>query len=120
MLQTAKSMSRLADELAPIIGAVDAQKFATDLTTTVNNLAEISNSVNRMSKDEKLKNNLMQTIDNVNRALCNISTTLEVVNNTKDKANIKQVVEDTAATVHNLKKFSEKLNKRFLLFRLLF
>ena len=120
MLQTAKSMSRLADELAPIIGAVDAQKFASDLTTTVNNIAEISNSVNRMSKDEKLKNNLMQTIDNVNRALCNISTTLEVVNNTKDKANIKQVVEDTAATVHNLKKFSEKLNKRFLLFRLLF
>lgn len=120
MLQTAKSLSNLAQELTPIIGAVDAQKFAADLTTTVNNIAEISNSVNRMSKDEKLKNNLMQTIDNVNRALCNVSATLEVVNSTKDKANIKQVVEDTAATVSNLKKFSEKLNKRFLIFRLLF
>ena len=97
MLQTAKSLSRLADELTPIIGAVDAQKFASDLSTTVNNVAEISNSINRMSKDEKLKNNLMQTLDNV-----------------------KQVVEDTAVTVRNLRKFSEKLNKRFLLFRLLF
>ena len=120
MLQTAKSLSRLADELTPIIGAVDAQKFASDLSTTVNNVAEISNSINRMSKDEKLKNNLMQTLDNVNRALCNVSSTLEVINNTKDKANVKQVVEDTAVTVRNLRKFSEKLNKRFLLFRLLF
>ena len=120
MLQTAKSLNGLAKELTPIIGAVDAQKFAADLNVTMSNVAEISNSINRMSKDEKLKNNLMQTVDNVNRALCNISATLEVVNNTKDKANIKQVVEDTAATVHNLKTFSEKLNKRFLLFRLLF
>jgi ABC-type transporter Mla subunit MlaD len=119
MLQTAKSLSSLADELTPIIGAVDAQKFASDLSTTVNNVAEISNSINRMSKDEKLKNNLMQTLDNVNRALCNVSATLEVINNTKDKANVKQVVEDTAVTVRNLRKFSEKLNKRFLLFRLL-
>ncbi len=120
MLQTAKSLSKLADELTPIIGAVDAQKFASDLNVTVSNIAEISNSINRMSKDEKLKNNLIQTIDNVNRALCNISTTLEVVNNTKDKANIKQVVQDASVTVSNLRKFSEKLNKRFLLFRLLF
>ena len=120
MLQTAKSLNNLATELTPIIGAVDAQKFASDLSVTMSNVAEISNSVNRMSKDQKLKNNLLTTVDNVNKALCNISTTLEVINNTQDKANVKQVVEDTAATVHNLRTFSEKLNKRFLLFRLLF
>lgn len=120
MIQTAKSFNGLVKELTPIIGAVDAQKFAADLSVTMSNVAEISNSINRLSKDEKLKTNLMQTIDNVNRALCNVSATLEVVNNTKDKSNIKRVVEDTAVTVQNLRKFSEKLNKRFLLFRLLF
>lgn len=120
MLQTANSMNNLADKLTPILGSVDAQKFASDLNVTMSNVAEISNSVNRMSNDTKLKNNLLVTIDNVNRALCNISATLEVVNSTKDKANIKQVMEDTATTVHNLRTFSEKLNKRFLLFRLLF
>ena len=120
MIKAADSLSELAKELTPIIGAVDAKKFASDLSETMGNVAEITNSVNRMSKDDKLKKNLEQTLDNVNRALCNISATLEVVNSTKDKANIKQVVEDTAATVHNLKTFSEKLNKRFLLFRLLF
>lgn len=120
MLQTANSMNNLADKLTPILGSVDAQKFASDLNVTMSNVAEISNSVNRMSNDTKLKNNLLGTIDNVNRALCNISATLEVVNSTKDKANIKQVMEDTASTVHNLRTFSEKLNKRFLIFRLLF
>ena len=120
MIKAADSLSELAKELTPIIGAVDAQKFASDLSETMGNVAEITNSVNRMSKDDKLKKNLTQTLDNVNRALCNISATLEVVNSTKDKANIKQVFEDTATTVHNLKTFSEKLNKRFLLFRLLF
>lgn len=120
MIETTKSINGLAKELTPILGAVDAQKFASDLGVTMSNVAEISNSVNRLSKDEKLKNNLMQTIDNINKALCNVSTTLEVVNNTNDKANIKQVMSDTAVTVSNLKKFSEKLNKRFLIFRLLF
>ena len=37
-----------------------------------------------------------------------------------DKEGLKQIVEDTSETVANLKKFSEKLNKRFLLFRLMF
>ena len=120
MMQTANSLNGLACKLTPILGAVDAQKFAADLNTTMSNVAEISNSVNRMSNDTKLKNNLLCPIDNVNRALCNISNTLEVVNSTKDTNNIKQVMEDTAATVHNLKTFSEKLNKRFLIFRLLF
>jgi len=118
--ETTKNLNNLAKELTPIIGAVDAQKFSSDLSITMSNVAEISNSLNRMSKDDKLKNSLMQTIDNVNKALCNINATLDVVNNTKDKANVKQVMEDTAVTVHNLKKFSEKLNKRFLIFRLLF
>ena len=120
MFQTANSLNNLANQLSPIIGSVDAQKFANDLNITMSNIAEISNSVNRLSNDEKLKKNLMTTVDNINRALCNVSTTLEVVNSTNDKANIKQVMEDTATTVSNLRKFSEKLNKRFLLFRLLF
>ena len=120
MFETTKNINELAKELTPILGAVDAQKFASDLNATMSNVADISNSVNRMSKDDKLKNTLTQTIDNVNKALCNVNATLDVVNSTKDKANIKQVMEDTAVTVHNLKKFSEKLNKRFLLFRLLF
>ena len=53
--------------------------------------------------------------------MCEVSNTLETINgNDGDKESLKQIITDTSATLSNLKKFSEKLNKRFLLFRLMF
>ena len=59
--------------------------------------------------------------------MAQMSTALETVNNVnaspKNKqqaSDLKLIVEDTVSITENLKKFSEKLNKRFLLFRLLF
>ena len=53
--------------------------------------------------------------------MCEVSSALETLNGENgDKEGLKQIVSDTSETVSNLKKFSEKLNKRFLLFRLLF
>lgn len=120
MLATAKSINNLSEKLTPILGSVDAKKFANDLNATMTNITEISNAVNGMTKDEKLKTKLSSTVDNLNKALYNVSLTLETVNNPKDEKNIKCIMEDSAVTVHNLRKFSDKLNKRFLLFRLMF
>ena len=120
MLATAKSINKLSEKLTPILGSVDAKKFANDLNATMTNITEISNAVNGMTKDEKLKTKLASTVDNLNKALYNVSLTLETVNNPKDEKNIKCIMEDSAVTVHNLRKFSDKLNKRFLLFRLMF
>lgn len=120
MLATAKSINNLSEKLTPILGSVDAKRFANDLNATMTNITEISNAVNGMTKDEKLKTKLASTFDNLNKALYNVSLTLETVNNPKDEKNIKCIMEDSAVTVHNLRKFSDKLNKRFLLFRLMF
>jgi len=84
------------------------------------NLNEISNAVNSMTKDEQLKEKVTTSIDNLNITMCEVSKALETVNGKGDKENLKQIMADTTATVSNLKKFSEKLNKRFLLFRLMF
>ena len=62
----------------------------------------------------------MASVDNLNITMCEVSKALETVNGKGDKESLKQIVDDTTVTVSNLKKFSEKLNKRFLLFRLLF
>ena len=87
----------------------------------MNNLNEISTSVNNMTKDEKLKAKINTSIDNMNTTMCELTTALETLNGDgKNGENLKQIVKDTSATIANLKKFSEKLNKRFLLFRLLF
>lgn len=121
MYDTAESISNLSKQLTPILGAVDAQAFGEDLNAVMTNLNEISTSVNKMTKDENLKTKIETSIDNLNVTMCEVSSALETINGEDgDKDGLKQIVEDTSETVANLKKFSEKLNKRFLLFRLMF
>ena len=120
MFETANAISNLSKQLTPILGAVDSKDFADDLTSLMHNLNEISTSVNVMTKDENLKTKISDSIDNLNITMCEVSKALETVNGTGDKDNLKQIIKDTSDTVGNLKKFSEKLNKRFLLFRLMF
>lgn len=75
-----------------------------------------------MTKDDNLKKDLTATINSVNKAMSDVSTTLASLNQVTpdNKTELQQIVEDTAVTTCNLRKFSEKLNKRFLLFRLMF
>ena len=121
MYKTADSMSKLADSLSPILGSVDAKAFAEDLNAVMSNMNEISTTVNKMTKDEKLKAKINTSIDNLNTTMCELTAALETINGESgNKENLKQIMSDTSETVANLKKFSEKLNKRFLLFRLLF
>ena len=120
MFETADAIANLSKQLAPVIGAVNSKEFAEDLNSIMSNLSDISTAVNQMTKDEKLKKQISDSIDNLNSTMCEVSKTLEVVNGKGEQENIKQIVNDTKETVGNLKKFSEKLNKRFLIWRLLF
>ena len=120
LYETAEAISNMSKGLAPIIGAVNAKDFAEDLNSVMHNLNDISTTVNKMTKDEELKKRVAMSVDNLNVTLCEVSKALETVNGRGEKQNLKQIVNDTTETVSNLKKFSEKLNKRFLLFRLMF
>ena len=121
MYNTAEAISKLSNELAPILGSVNAKEFGEDLNAVMKNMNEISTSVNQMTKDEKLKSKITNTVDNLNITMCEVTEALQTINGQKgDKENLKQIMQDTAATMSNLRKFSNKLNKRFLLFRLLF
>ena len=120
MFETAEAISLISKKLAPIIGSVNSKEFAEDLNSIMANLSDISTSVNQMTHDENLKAKVVTSVDNLNITLCEVAKALEAVNGKGDKENLKQIMNDTTATVANLKKFSEKLNKRFLLFRLMF
>lgn len=122
LISTANSIDKLSKNLNKVLDNTDAKKMASDLQSIVQNLNEISTYVSGMTKDEKLKRQLNATVNNVNSAMNDISSALELVNGMTpdDKKVIEQIVEDTSVTTCNLKKFSEKLNKRFLLFRLMF
>ncbi len=120
MYETAEAISNMSKQLAPIIGSINAEEFAEDLNSIMKNLNELSSTVNRMSKDEKLKKKFVDSVDNFNATMCQVNKALETINGDENEENLKQIVEDTTDTIANLKKFSEKLNKRFLLFRLMF
>lgn len=122
LMSTANAVTKLSNNLNKILDNTDAKQMATDIQCIVQNVNEITNNVSTMTKDEKLKSQLMNTVKSVNKAMNDISNALELVNTMtpSQKCQLQQIVEDTSVTTHNLKKFSEKLNKRFLIFRLMF
>jgi len=122
LYSTADAIDLLAKNLNKIMDNGNAEAIASDLRITMHNVNEISGYINSMTKDDNLKKDLTYTVNTVNKAMSDISTTLASLNNLtpENKTEIQQIIEDTSATTCNLRKFSEKLNKRFLLFRLMF
>lgn len=125
LMSTTDSIDKLAKNLNKVMDAADAEQTGKNLKIISENLAQISESVNSMTKDDKLKNQLTTAITNVNNAMVEVSTALDAVNcvspsSPNQASDLKRIVEDTVVTTSNLRKFSDKLNKRFLLFRLLF
>ena len=123
IISTSTSVDQLARNFNKIMGdEEESQKMAENIRVITNNLAEISTSVDAMTKDEQLKKDLKNTIANTNKALNSVSTTLASVNKLtpENKTELDVILEDAKETTCNLRKFSEKLNKRFLIFRLLF
>ncbi len=125
MLSTADSVDKLAKNLNKVMDAADAEQTGKNLKIIAENLSQISESINAMTSDDKLKKQVTTAITNVNNAMAQAATALETMNrvnpsNPAQTSDLQQIVDDTVVTTSNLRKFSEKLNKRFLLFRLLF
>lgn len=122
-LSTANSLDKLAQNINKIVGnEEEAKKLAADIKEITHNVNEISSYVNAMTKDDQLKKDLTNTIANVNKAMNGLNTALSAVNQVtpEKQTELQAIIADTKATTCNLKKFSEKLNKRFLIFRLMF
>ena len=125
VVSAADSVGKLSKNLNKIMDAADAEQTGKNIKIITQNLAQISESVNAMTSDGKLKSELSSAITNINSAMAQMSIALETVNNVdpnnkQQVSDLKIIVDDTVCITENLKKFSEKLNKRFLLFRLLF
>ncbi len=118
---SAKSVSRLSNNLSCMLEDPQTKATIQNLDITVKNIAELSSYINDMSKDANLKAYLKQSVVNLNTALDKLTITLDTVNYaTEDEEKLKQTMDDINVTSENIRKFSEKLNKRFLLFRLMF
>ncbi len=122
VISMTKSLDESSKQISNILGDEKTQQTIAYLNETMKNVSEISASVNELTKDEEMKSKVNDTIDNMNKSMCILSSILEKVDNipASEQKKIAGIVNDAAETSKNLKKFSEKLNKRFLLFRLMF
>lgn len=119
--QATKSFSRLSNDVSSLLEDPATQAAITNIQITSKNIAELSSYINDMTKDANLKKCIKDSVVKLNTALDKLTITLDTVNYaTEDEEKLKQTVDDINVTSENLRKFSEKLNKRFLLFRLLF
>lgn len=120
--KTVDNVNKLAGNVNKILEDKQTEELLTNINTTAKNVSEISGYVNDLTKDEKLKAALYQSVSKLNTALDKLTITLDTVNyvTEDERDNIKQSLKEVEATTKNVKKFSEKLNKRFLLFRLMF
>lgn len=123
MLSTADSLDKLAQNINKIIGDDEqAAQMAADIREITHNANEISSYINEITQDEQLKKDLTSAVSNANKAMINLNTALSTVNQVtpEKKTELQTIIDDTKVTTCNLRKFSEKLNKRFLLWRLMF
>ena len=119
---TVKNVNRLSSNVNCLLESEDTQALIADIRVTAKNVSEISGYVNDMTKDEELKAQINKSVTKLNTALDKLTITLDTVNyvTEDERDNIKQSLKEVEATTANVKTFSEKLNKRFLLFRLMF
>lgn len=122
LMSTTKSIDRLSKNLNTLIEDPKTRQTLDNLQVASKNISEISQYVNGMTKDPALKSQINTTVTKFNKALDDLSCTLETVNGltTDKKDELNETINNVSETSKNLRKFSEKLNKRFLLFRLMF
>lgn len=120
--ETVESVGELSNNLNKVLKDKQTKEILTNLNEISCNLADISSYVNEFTQDDKLKTDISGTVSNINKITKNINKTLENIENMdeNEKTNLKSMLQDTAVVAKNLKQFSAKLNKRFLLFRLMF
>ena len=123
MYSIAESFDKLAQNINKVVGDdQEAEQMAEDFRAIAHNVNEISGYVNSLTKDDQLKKDINRAVASVNTAMTDVSITLNTVNKLtpEKKTELQTIIEDTRETTCNLRKFSEKLNKRFLLWRLMF
>ncbi len=122
VLNTIKSIGKMSDNVNKIIDDAQSKDIISNIETTTRNIQEISSYVNEFTKDEQLKEDIRKTVTNLACITSNVSKIMSDYNRLDDseKMKLKGTIREINTITKNLSKFSEKLNKRFLLFRLMF
>ncbi len=122
LIEMTKSVQQSSKVITALLNDAQLKDTLLYVNNTTKDLSDIMASLNEISKDEEFKTNLSSTLTNLNNTLGKIDNVLGDVEQItgEEEENLKGIIEDSTDISKNLKKFSDKLNKRFLLLRLMF
>lgn len=122
LFSTVKSMQTASEEVADLLTDSKLQDSLVNLNSTSKDLSEIVHYINALTKDEEFNDKIDGTITNLNDSAKKLSVFLDTANEltTAEKDRIKKILQNSENISEDMKEFSDKLNQRFLLLRLMF
>ncbi|MBX2861824.1 MAG: MCE family protein [Vampirovibrio sp.] len=122
VVSIADSLESSSKALSDILDDPALKETLAATRDTSRDAAVLVAQLKKAATDEDLQQRLDSSITTLNDSLTKLSEVLGEVDTLMDEedASLREMIQDTKETTENMKEFSEKLNGRFLLFRLLF
>jgi phospholipid/cholesterol/gamma-HCH transport system substrate-binding protein len=118
---TVSSVEKTTRSLSKLLAEDKLDKIVADTQTTTDNLADISSYLKQTLHQSDFQSRFNHLTGTLNETLNKLNLILGSVEETEqNKAAIQTILSNTKQTSENLSTLSQRLNKRFLLFRLLF
>jgi pantoate kinase len=119
---TAASIRSASQSLEGLLSDPALKETLSLTQQTARDTSQLSALLNRTAHDPNFQRKMDVSLTRLNTSLVRINSVLGAVEEATgpDNSDLKALVDDAQVTVKNMRQVSERLNKRFLLFRLLF
>ncbi len=122
LISTVNSIKTTSDKLSEILADSKIQDSLLNINSTTQNVSDVAKYVNNLTQDKDFTKSVEKTVANLNEMMIKLSVVADSLDDltVKQKDTINEIIENSSDASKDLKKFSKKLNRRFLLLRLLF
>jgi len=122
IITTADSIRNMSEDFSVLLTESKVQDSLLNINSTTEDVAEIAHYVNDLTQDKEFTRSVETTVVNLNDMMVKLSGIADSVDEltVEEKHKIKDIINNSLEASEDLRKFSDKLNQRFLLLRLLF
>ena len=122
LISTSQSIQKSSEEISDLLSNSKLQDSLININSTTKDLSEVVKYVNDLTQNKDFNTKIDTTVNNLNTSISKLTQVLNTVDEltTDEKDKLKEILANSQDISKDMKKFSNKLNKRFLLLRLLF
>jgi len=122
IIATADSIKVTSEHFSTLIAESKIQDSLLNINATTEDFSEVAEYVNNLTKNKEFNAQMGETVGNLNDMMVKLTRIIDSVDEltVEEKSKIKELINNSTEASRDLNKFSKKLNKRFLLLRLMF